>query len=152
MTTDQIHEFVVPEYNEMYLKDTIKYVPYDYYSQNNIIVHSSKNEFYYHDNWTKCGTGWKVSNPPRPIDFEKYPLTKYESVNDLLDKIIKTENPIKLVIFASQTDTIRNNAYFKLKNAIKDAKDMHIVATRKTTKGEEEAIKSNYINIIKSSE
>ena len=145
MTDDHIQGFVVPEYNEKYLKDTTKNVPYDYYSQNNIIVHSSKREFYYHDNGTNCGTGWKVTNPPRPIDFEKYPLTKYEKVNDLIDKIHKADNSIKLVILASQSDTIRNKAYFELKEAINDTKDIHLIATRKTTSDEERAIKSNFI-------
>ncbi len=145
MANDHIQEFVVPEYNEKYLKDTIKYVPYDYYSQNNIIVHSSKREFYYHNNWTICGTGWKVTNPPRPVDFEKNPLIKYEKVNDLIDKINKTENSIKFVILASQLDTIRNKAYFELKEAINNIKDIHLIATRKTTSDEERAIKSSFI-------
>ena len=101
--------------------------------------------FYYHDNWTKCGTEWKVTNPLRPIDFEKYPLIKYTKANDLHDKINKTENPIKSVILASLSDTIRNKAYFELKQAIKDTKNMHVIATRKTTNDEEKAIKSNFI-------
>ena len=145
MPSNHVEEFVVPEYNELYLQDTVKNVPYDYYCQNNVIIHPSKKEYFYHDNWTKCGTGWKVTNPPKPIDFKQNPLIKFEKVKDVLDYINKKNNPIKLVILASHSDTIRNKAYFELKQGINEAKDIQLIATRKSTSDEENAIANNLV-------
>lgn len=137
-------KFVVPEYNEMYLKDSIKYPTYDYYSPNNIILTELTKVIYYHDNWTSCGTGWQVTNPPRKIDFEKSPLLVFENIESLISTISHPENSQKIIMLASNSDNIINPLYFELKSRIRKTKNMYIISTRKITADEENAIKNNF--------
>jgi hypothetical protein len=137
--------FVIPEYNELYRQDSVKYAPYDYYGPNNIIILDSLEKIYYHDNWTNCGTGWKVTNPPRPIDFKKYPMEIYTNINDLIENIKQTDKLIKQVILVSNTDTITNEKYFEIKSAIQHNENMNVIATRKITNDEIYAIQYNYV-------
>ena len=136
----RVNMFVVPDYNEKYLEDSIKYAPYDYYGPNNVIIMDAASEFFYHDNSTSCGTGWKVTNPPREINFEKNPLLIFKTIDGLIEKINQTDKSIKLVMLASNTDTIRNQLYFDLKRKIQQCENIHIVATRKITNDEKKAI------------
>lgn len=142
---ENIDMFVIPKYNELFLKDSIKYAPYDYYGQNNIIILETDNKIYYHDNWTNCNSGWKVTNPPRSIDFKKYPLKSYSNTEELIENINQTDNSTKLIMLISNADTIRNTKYFEIKSAIQQLKNMHILATRKITNDELHAIQNNYV-------
>jgi hypothetical protein len=141
---EETMKFVIPVYNENFLKDSIKYIPYDYYALHNVILIESNQKIYYHNNWTSCGTGWKVTNPPREIDFEKYPLLIFESVDSLINVINQTEKSPKFIMMASNSDTIYNPLYFELKNRIKERDNMHEVSTRKVTEDEKNAIEKNY--------
>lgn len=131
----------------MYLEDSIKYAPYDYYGPSNVIIMESRNEFYYHSNSTSCGTNWKVANPPREIDFIRYPLLRFKTIEGLMAKINQNERSTKLVMLASNVDTIKNQIYFDLKLKIKQSNNIHVVATRKITHDEEKAILN--IQVIK---
>ena len=52
---------ITQKYNEHYLKDTIKYVPYDFYTGNNIIIPEKSSYVYFHNKRTICGTDWKIT-------------------------------------------------------------------------------------------
>lgn len=148
---DNVMEYVIPIYNEMYLKDSIKNAPYDYYAPNNVIIMDSSHKIYYHDNYTPCGTRWKVTNPPMKIDFEKSPLAVFENIDSLIERINQSEQPQKIIMIASNLDTIKNPLYFKIKSRIRRTKGMYEI-TRKITADEESAIKNNYSVLGKSNE
>lgn len=141
----QEKSYVVPAYNELYLMDSLKYAPYDYYGPNNIIILESTKDFFYHDNYTPCGTDWKVFNPPRKIEFEKSPLLKFSTIDEVINKINQSEASTKLIIIASDADTIRSPKYFDLKSKIQQSKNLSLLATRKVTADEQNAITNNYV-------
>ena len=143
-------KFVLVEpFNEKYLEDSIKYIPYDYYLGNNIILPEGTGDIFYHDTELSCGTGWKLSDPPMPIDFERNPLLKFNSVDAFATFFkSKTSSTTKLVMFVSDSDTIRNETYFDLVNILGKVKDTYVVARRKITEDERDAIEhSRVVNI-----
>ncbi len=135
---------IVERYNANYLKDSLRYAPYDYYVGNNIIFPKDSKFFYYHNSGLKCSTGWKVSNPPFPIDFKLYPLIRFKSLTRFLDFLKNnSENP-KLLMLISDSDTIRNNKYFRLLDTMPKLDRIYVIATRKVTPDESIAIKNLY--------
>ncbi len=139
---------LVEQFNEKYLEDSIKYIPYDYYLGNNIILPEGTGDIFYHDTRFSCGTGWKVSDSPMPIDFERNPLLKFNSVDAFATFFKNQTSSPKLVMFVSDSDTIRNETYFDLVNILGKVKDTYVVVRRKITADERDAIEhSRVVNI-----
>lgn len=136
---------LVGPYNEAYLQDSINNPPYDYYVGNNIIIIDTSSEILFHDAKLMCGTGWKVTNPPLPVNFDRGPLLCFHSIGDFLIFFKNHTRTPRLVIMASDKDTIRNQNYFVLADSLKSLKGTFFIATRKVTPGESAAIRDSFI-------
>ncbi len=136
---------IIENYNEKFLEYSTKYAPYDYYMGNNIILPEKSEKIYYHDTKLTYGTGWKVSNPPIPIDFQMNPLFQFNSVDEFSRFLKNHTSTPRLVIFISDSDTIRNKNYFDLIDILQEFERTYVVARRKITKDEFDAITNSRI-------
>lgn len=137
---------LVESYNARYLEDSINNWSYDYYVGNNVILPKHSNYIFYHDTRLYCGTGWKVTDPPRPLDFESTPMYRFKSVDEFVQFLDIYQRTPRLVMLVSDSDTISNENYFRLKDSLEILDNTYIISTRKITPDEETALaNSNFI-------
>lgn len=134
---------IVEEYNEMFLKDSNYYAPYDYYVGNNILIPESSNELYYHNKELFCGTGWSVNRPPDTVNFESRPLWKFRSVPEIWTFLKDHGRSHGMVIIGTDHDTITNPLYFELMDSINTIRKIIVIARRIMTQDEIAALRDS---------
>ncbi|MGB1217433.1 MAG: hypothetical protein ACPG5P_06130, partial [Saprospiraceae bacterium] len=83
---------VVEKFNEKYLEDSLKNIPYNYYLGNNIIIPENSERIFYHDTKLLCGTDWEVNHPPLPINFDRNPLFAFSSIGEFSTSVKAIKN------------------------------------------------------------
>lgn len=108
----------------------------DYYTKHNILLVDSTKEIFYHNKYFSCGTGWSATDPPRSIDLTNGELITFGSIKDLIELIKASTSTPRLVVIASDVDTIRSEIYFELVQELNKIDKCYILKTRKMTDDE----------------
>jgi len=130
---------IIGTFNEAHLKDSSS-LAYDYYAKHNIIILDHSDSIFYHDFYLGCGTGWSVYDPPRPVNFDLWPMRINRSVREVLDTVRVSKNTPRLIMLVSDVDTVRNSHYFALKDSLSKMNQTYIFTTRLITSSEQEEI------------
>lgn len=122
--------------------NTVALRPKGFYGESQLII-DKQGDFYYYQNryiGIGCGTGRENDTLPyfldlQPKDIIKVPQT---SISDFLsENILSKEKNRRILIVASQTDTIKNTSFFNFINKNK----LQAYAIRRTTQEEDTVLK-----------
>lgn len=128
--------YLVQELNEILDEDAATAPPMGYYAKHNILLIDSTKELFYHDKYFSCGTGFSPGDPPMPIDLTSGELLKFSTIEEVIDRIEKSESTPRLVIIGSDVDTIRGKQYFELVRALSEIDKCYLLNTRRLTEDE----------------
>lgn len=113
-----------------------------FYSEHQLII-DKKGDFYYYQKeytGTICGTGLENDTLPHFLNLQPKDIVKIpqESINDFLsENILNKEERYRILIIASQNDTIKNTSFFNFINKNK----LRAFEIRRTTQEEDTVLK-----------